>query len=144
MSKIRAVAVVGCGIGRLHVAEGYGRHPGKFHVAALCDLNEERLGAVGEEFSRPRLTTSFEEVLRMDDVDIVDICTPPSFHVPQSMAALAAGKQAIGEKSLELVTALFHSAESGMPVTLPIGADHPKYRDWRPQPPGPGAVSRRS
>lgn len=100
MSKIRTVAVVGCGIGRMHIAEGYGRHPDKFRVAALCDLDEERLGAVGREFAVPRLTTSFEDVLQMDDVDILDICTPPSLHVPQSMAALAAGKQVICEKPL--------------------------------------------
>ena len=35
-------------------------------------------------------------------------------------------------RSLELITALFHSAETGTPVSLPIGPDHPKYRSWRP------------
>ena len=66
----------------------------------LCDLNQERLAAVGDEFSVPRRTTSFDEVLAMDDIDIVDICTPPTLHFPQAMAALAAGKQVICEKPL--------------------------------------------
>lgn len=35
--------------------------------------------------------------------------------------------------SLELITALYHSAQTGQPVELPIGADHPKYGGWRPQ-----------
>jgi predicted dehydrogenase len=35
-------------------------------------------------------------------------------------------------RSLELITALYHAAESGAPVALPIGKDHPKYRGWRP------------
>jgi predicted dehydrogenase len=35
-------------------------------------------------------------------------------------------------RSLELITALYHSAELGQAVTLPLGPDHPKYRGWRP------------
>ena len=35
-------------------------------------------------------------------------------------------------RSLELITALYHAAETGAAVALPIGKDHPKYRGWRP------------
>jgi len=35
-------------------------------------------------------------------------------------------------RSLELVTAAYHSQRSGQPVRLPIGADHPLYRSWLP------------
>jgi predicted dehydrogenase len=34
-------------------------------------------------------------------------------------------------RSLELVTALYHSAANGTVVTLPIAADHPSYNGWR-------------
>ena len=34
--------------------------------------------------------------------------------------------------SLELITATYHSAQTGQIVTLPIGKDHPKYASWRP------------
>jgi predicted dehydrogenase len=34
--------------------------------------------------------------------------------------------------SLELMTAIYHSAETGEVVQLPIGVDHPKYGGWRP------------
>jgi predicted dehydrogenase len=34
--------------------------------------------------------------------------------------------------SLELITALYHSAATGNPVTLPIRVDHPSYADWPP------------
>jgi predicted dehydrogenase len=34
--------------------------------------------------------------------------------------------------SLELVTAAYHSAQTGEMVSLPIDADHPGYRGWRP------------
>jgi predicted dehydrogenase len=98
--SIRTVAVVGCGIGRSHIAEGYMRHTDKFRVLALCDIDALRLAGLGNEFAVPRHTRSFDEVLLMDDVDIVDICTPPAFHVAQIMAALSAGKEVVCEKPL--------------------------------------------
>jgi len=98
--KIWTVAVVGCGVGRNHIARGYRKHPDKFHVQVLCDVDEARLAAVGDEFSIPRRTLSFDEVLRMDDVDIVDICTPATLHLGQILAALSAGKEVVCEKPL--------------------------------------------
>jgi predicted dehydrogenase len=100
MSKIWTVAVIGCGIGRSHIAEGYAKHPDKFQVLVICDLDEQRLAKIGDEFGIERRTKSFDDVLRMNDVEIVDICTPPSLHVPQTLAALAAGKQVICEKPI--------------------------------------------
>ena len=35
--------------------------------------------------------------------------------------------------SLELITAMYYSSETGGSVTLPIGADHPRYASWLPQ-----------
>jgi len=35
-------------------------------------------------------------------------------------------------RSLELATAIYHSAGTGAPVALPIGRDHPAYHGWRP------------
>jgi predicted dehydrogenase len=99
-SRIWRVAVVGCGVGRNHIAQGYRQYPDKFRVEALCDVDAARLAAVGEEFSIPRRTRSFDEVLRMDDVDIVDICTPVALHFGQILAALAAGKEIVCEKPL--------------------------------------------
>src|SRR5260221_8974674 len=100
MAKIWNVAVIGCGIGRLHILEGYSRHQDKFRVLALCDLDPARLAAIGDEFAIPRRTAAFEEALRMDDEEIIDICTPPSLHVPQALATLAAGQQVVCEKPI--------------------------------------------
>jgi predicted dehydrogenase len=67
---------------------------------ALCDVDESRLAATGDEFAVARRTRSFDELLRMEDVDIIDICTPPALHVAQILAALAAGKDVVCEKPL--------------------------------------------
>ena len=97
--RLWRVAVGGCGIGRAHI-EAYRKYPAKFRVVALCDVDENRLAAVGDEFRIARRTTSFDELFRMDDIEIVDICTPPALHVSQILAALAAGKQVVCEKPL--------------------------------------------
>src|ERR1700720_1659165 len=102
VSEILRVAVVGCGVGRSHIAQGYQRHPDKFRLQALCDIDAARLAVVADEFSVPRRTTSFDELLRMDDIEIVDICTPATFHFEQILAALSAGKEVVCEKPLVL------------------------------------------
>jgi predicted dehydrogenase len=100
MSEIKTVAVVGCGIGRSHIVEGYLPHPDKFRVVALCDLNEERMNALADEFDVERRVTDFDELLAMDDLDIIDVCTPPGVHYAQIMAGLRAGKHVVCEKPL--------------------------------------------
>ncbi len=37
-----------------------------------------------------------------------------------------------GRRSVELVTAAYHSARSGMPVDLPLAPQHPLYTGWQP------------
>jgi predicted dehydrogenase len=100
MSKIFNVAVIGVGIGRSHIVEGYVPNADKFKVLALCDLNVERMTPIADEFGVERRVTDFDDVLAMDDIDIIDICTPPMLHHPMVMAALKAGKHVICEKPL--------------------------------------------
>lgn len=41
--------------------------------------------------------------------------------------------------SLELITALYHSNDTGQAVQLPIGPGHPRYHGWAPDAPTPSA-----
>src|SRR5690606_2061606 len=100
MSKTYTVAVVGAGIGRSHITEGDLTNPDKFRVIALCDLDAARLTRLADEFGIARRTTKFDDLLAMDDVDIIDVCTPPMVHYPMIMAGLRAGKHVICEKPL--------------------------------------------
>jgi predicted dehydrogenase len=93
------VAVVGVGIGRAHL-RGYQAVPERFEVVALCDIDAERARPVAEERGIPRVVTDLAELCRMDDLDVVDICTPPHLHFEQVQQVLAAGKHAICEKPL--------------------------------------------
>ena len=124
MSKIYTVAVVGAGIGRSHITEGYLNNPDKFRVIALCDLDAEKLGKLADEFGIERRTTKFDDLLAMDDLDIIDVCTPPMVHYPMIMAGLRAGKHVICEKPLvgslkeidEVIAVEQQSAGKLMPV----------------------------
>ena len=93
------VGVVGAGIGRSHV-RGYQAVPERFELLALCDIDAERARPIAEEHGIPRLVTDLAELCRMDDLDLIDICTPPHLHFEQIQQVLAAGKHAICEKPL--------------------------------------------
>jgi predicted dehydrogenase len=120
---IKNVVVVGGGIGRSHI-RGYAAHPDKFRVLGICDLNDDRLAAVSNEFGVERQIKDFDQVLAMDDVDIVDICTPPSLHREQMLAALAAGKDVVCEKpivgSLKDVDIIIAAEQQARCRVLPI------------------------
>jgi predicted dehydrogenase len=124
MSKIFNVGVVGCGIGRSHIVEGYVPNSGKFRVLALCDLNAERMTEVADEFGVERRIASFEDLLGMDDIDIIDICTPPGLHFSMVMAALKAGKHVICEKplvgSLAQVDAVMEQEKHSKGMLMPV------------------------
>lgn len=52
-------------------------------------------------------------------------------------AALGTGEElpvtlADARRSLELLTAIYHSSQTGQPVGLPIEADHPRFEGWLP------------
>ncbi|KXG84916.1 Gfo/Idh/MocA family protein [Agrobacterium bohemicum] len=100
MAKRYKVGVIGCGIGRSHISEGYAMHPDKYEVTVLCDLDEARLNAVADEFNVAGRIKSSDELMAMPDVDIIDICTPPAIHTKLILQALAAGKHVVCEKPL--------------------------------------------
>lgn len=124
MSRIFNVAVIGCGIGRSHIVEGYLPNSGRFKVKVLCDLNRERLAEIGDEFAIERRVEDFDEVLAMDDVDVIDICTPPGLHFPMVMAALKAGKHVICEKplvgSLAQIDAVMEEEKRSRGMLMPV------------------------
>ncbi|MDQ0456437.1 Gfo/Idh/MocA family protein [Rhizobium paknamense] len=100
MAKIMKVALVGLGIGQAHIERGYAQNRDILEVAVLCDLDRQRLAQCAERFGVERTTTSYDEVLAMPDIDIVDLCTPPMAHLEMILKALKAGKHVICEKPL--------------------------------------------
>jgi predicted dehydrogenase len=97
MSKIK-VGVVGTGfIGPAHI-EALRRLP-NIDVVALCEVNIELATIKAAQLGIERPCT-FEQLLAMEDVTCVHICTPNFLHYSQSKAALLAGKHVVCEKPL--------------------------------------------
>jgi predicted dehydrogenase len=93
------VAIVGCGIGKAH-ALGYKELPEQYELAAICDIDEVKAREFAATFGAPQVLTSLDELCKLEDIDIIDVCTPPHLHVPQVLQVLEAGKHAVCEKPL--------------------------------------------
>jgi predicted dehydrogenase len=124
MSEVKSVAVIGCNIGRSHILEGYAPRPERWRLAAVCDLNQERLDKVADEFGVESRTRSFDDLVGRADIDVIDICTPPATHFELVTRALAAGKHVVCEKPLvgslrDVDRLLKAEAESGR-ILMPV------------------------
>jgi predicted dehydrogenase len=97
-NKLR-VAVVGLGIGQHHL-RAYQKLPDYFEITALCDIDQAKAQQIAADFGVSTVTTDLAQLCRMEELDVIDICTPPHLHVPQALQTLEAGKYAICEKPL--------------------------------------------
>ena len=93
------VAVVGLGIGRAHVlALKDVRH--LYRVSTVCDLDGDLATDVAGWLRGVQPVTDLDEVLADDEIDVVDLCTPPHLHRTQVETVLRAGKDVFCEKPL--------------------------------------------
>jgi predicted dehydrogenase len=94
MEQVR-IALIGCGgIARGHV-EAYARMGDLCRLVACVDLDAAQAKAYAAQ-AGCRWATDYREVL--DEVDAVDICTPPHLHAPMAIAAAGKGKHVLTEK----------------------------------------------
>lgn len=97
MQKIK-VGVVGTGfIGPAHI-EALRRLP-NVEVTALCEVNIELATIKAEQLGIERPCT-FDQLLAMEDIQSIHICTPNFLHFKQAKAVLEAGKHVVCEKPL--------------------------------------------
>jgi predicted dehydrogenase len=121
-TRIRA-AIVGCGIGAHH-AQGYKALPDHYEIAAVCDIDQAKAREFAATFGIPRVVGSLDELCAIDEIDLIDVCTPPHLHVPQVLQVLESGKHAICEKplagSVRDADALIAAAERTGRTVMPI------------------------
>lgn len=66
-------------------------------VSAICEPDEAALAAIGDRHGIECRFRDFDEMLASGPVDAVVVATPMSLHVPQSIAALRAGRHVLSE-----------------------------------------------
>ncbi len=106
--KIR-IGLVGAGwMGKAHASALanaqllFGPEYGVAEFAIVADANEASAKNAMEKIGFERMSTDFMDVINADDVDLVDIATPNSFHYTVAKAALEAGKNVYCEKPLSI------------------------------------------
>ena len=115
--KTYRIAIIGCGgINRWAHTPAYLKMKDRVEVVALCDILPDRVKAFRDEFFPQAETyTDYREVLKRDDLDYVDICTPNYLHAEIAIAALKSGKHVFCEKpdavSPELAMAMKAASE---------------------------------
>jgi predicted dehydrogenase len=95
--KTTTIGVIGCGYWGPNLIRNFAENQ-RARVSWLCDLDAERLSAVGRRYPSARTTQDYRELLRDAELDAVVIATPVATHFPFAMEALEAGKHVLVEK----------------------------------------------
>jgi predicted dehydrogenase len=97
-TKRLGVGVIGAGRwANLAHLPGWARDP-RCQIIGICDVDEGRAAAAAATFDATLATTDYRELLKRDDIDIIDVVTRDSEHLPLNSAALQAGKHVLSEK----------------------------------------------
>jgi len=113
------VILVGAGnIAHTH-AEAVAAQGDRARVVAVVDVDADRLAAFGAKHDVAGLYTRYEEALDREEADGVVLCTPPSLHRGQALAAIRQGRHVLCEKPPTLSLAALDdiiAAERGGPA----------------------------
>jgi predicted dehydrogenase len=99
MTRKLRVGVIGAGIAARHMT-GYDWNKDLFEVKVICSLDADRGQPLADKYGVPEYTQDVEALYARDDLDVIDISTPPSLHFEMTKRALQAGKHVICEKPL--------------------------------------------
>ncbi len=93
------VAIIGTNIGAKHY-EDFQKVSDRFNVHTICGLTKESINNIIPSNSDIKVSLNFEDVLKIKEIDIIDICLPPHLHFSACKKSLEAGKHVICEKPL--------------------------------------------
>jgi len=71
-------------------------------LKVACGRNEDAVREFAENWGWEEVETDWKKLIERDDIDIIDISTPPALHYPIALAAAKAGKHIFCEKPISL------------------------------------------
>ena len=98
MSKYQ-VAIIGTNIGSKHY-EDFQKVSDRFNIHTICGLTKQSIDNIIPSNTDIKVSLNFEDVLKIKEIDIIDICLPPHLHFSACKKSLEAGKHVICEKPL--------------------------------------------
>jgi predicted dehydrogenase len=93
------IGVIGYGYWGPNLVRNFAETPGA-NVAAVADLDPNRLDMVRKRFPAVKVTTRFQDLLQDPGIDAIAVATPVNSHFELGMAALKAGKHLWLEKPM--------------------------------------------
>jgi predicted dehydrogenase len=132
MTKQLNVGIIGTGgiVRYAHINPGWNAVPNA-KVIAACDINGAAAQKLADDYDIPHVFTDFKELLKLGEIDVVDICTPNRVHTPAVIAALEAGKHVMCEKPLAVSTAEILAMRDALRKTdrLLMTAQHHRFSE---------------
>jgi predicted dehydrogenase len=74
--------------------------PARATMVAVAGRDAQQVAGAAARLGWAESVTDWRELVRRDDIDLIDICTPGDSHAEIALAALAAGKHVLCEKPL--------------------------------------------
>ena len=100
MSGKTKIGIVGVGgIAQKRHIPAFLNHP-DVEIVAVCDNRQDVLDKVASDLGVKHKFTDYHDLLKLDEIDAVDICTPNFLHEDPTVKALDAGKHVLVEKPL--------------------------------------------
>jgi predicted dehydrogenase len=99
--KTLGIGMVGARWGaRMHHANFQTLPSGLVEIRGVCSRSRESAEAFARDTEVAFATDDFDALLAREDIDVIDICTPPASHHEIAIRAAEAGKHIIMEKPL--------------------------------------------
>lgn len=101
-SKSLRVGIVGCGAvtQRAHIPAL--RKLKGAQIVAVCDAREDLSESVAKRFNIHRHFADLAEMLKKEELDLLDICTPPRIHATLAIQAMETGCHVLVEKPMAM------------------------------------------
>ncbi|MBN1458002.1 MAG: Gfo/Idh/MocA family oxidoreductase, partial [Armatimonadetes bacterium] len=98
MADKAKIGIIGVGqIGDMHL-QTYQKLP--VEIVAVADVDEEAANRAAQEYGVEKTFTDFRELLKIEEIQAVDVCLHNNLHAPVTIAALEAGKHVYCEKPI--------------------------------------------
>ncbi|HIE19265.1 TPA: Gfo/Idh/MocA family oxidoreductase, partial [Candidatus Bathyarchaeota archaeon] len=101
MMKKFKIGIIGVGvIGHAHI-KAFSANK-KAEVTAIADINPETLKSTSKEFKIKNAFTDYQDLLALDSLDGIAVCTPPFVHAKITCDAASSGKHVLCEKPMAM------------------------------------------